>query len=253
MKIAFAGLDIPVEICRRGVTILQVKNEALFARICHSLLSFKGDEAVEPYSIWDDEGCEMKAASALLVIANPFELPWRHRSLMGSLHGRLEQELLVDEEMRLRIQELGLALASSVHELGFQLNANYGFSVEWNLSSYLKAFSYEVEVPETASLLDNILSFIDLGADMAIDKAFVFINLRTFLTKNDMIALQERLFFHGMSALLLEGNPIVPHMDAVRKYVIDQDFVEFVFEGQAACSSPSQGRFCSNGFGAVTF
>lgn len=253
MKIIFSGLDIPVEICERGMTILQVKNETLFARICQSLLSLKGDMAIEPYSIWDDEGCEIKATRALLVIANPFELPWRHKDLMGCLPGRLEQELLVDEEMRLRIQELGLALASTVHELGFQFNSNYRFGVEWNLSSYLKAFSYEVEVSDTAPLLDNLLSFIDLGADMGIDKVFVFINLRMFLTKNDMNALQQRLFFHEMSALLLEGNLIDLQIDHVRKYMVDREFVEFTFDGQSVYPSSSQGRFCSNGFGAVTF
>lgn len=252
MRIAFSGLDGPVDIADRGVTVLQIESEPLFARVCDSVVSLQGEKAIEPYSVWDENGVEVSPAGAFVVVSNPLDLPWKHKSLMGSLCSKLEKELLIDEDLRQEMHELGVALESSVHKLGFQMNANYGFRVEWNLSSYLKAFSFEVEVFESASLLEKLISFIDLGADMSIDKVIVFMNLKTFLAQNELIRLNERLFFHGIRALLLEGSSSACSEGYERKYLVDRDFVEYVFEGRSGRPSSSQGRICSNGFGAVT-
>lgn len=252
MRIAFSGLDKPVDVADRGITILQIESESLFARVCDSLISLKGDKAIESYTVWNEDGEEMSPSGAFIVVANPFDLPWKHKGFMGGLYSKLEKELLIDEGLRQELHELGAELESSAYKLGFQLNANYRFGVEWNLSSYLKAFSFEVDILEDASLLDKLISFIDLGADMSIDKVIIFINLKTFLTENELTELQDRLFFHGIRALLVERYSSSWDEECVRKYLVDRDFVEYVFKGRSDCPSSSQGRICSNGFGAVT-
>lgn len=253
MKISFNGMDAPIEIHERGMTILRVLNESLFARICESIVSMKGEEAKESYSIWDDDGREANAPSALFVIVNPFDLPWKHRGMTDRLYAILEEEMRFDEDLRHDMQEAHQSLESLVHRLGYQLNCDYGFGVEWSLEKYLKAFSYEANVADANSLLDNIISFVDFGADIGIDKVFVFVNLKTFLTKQELSKLNDRLFFHGMRALLLE-NLVFAHDERFeQEYVIDQDFVEHVFKEESERPSSSQGGFCPNGFGAVTF
>lgn len=253
MKIAFSGFENPVELKEKGITVLRIRNEALFARVCESLVSLEGGNASEPYSIWDECGNELAPMNVLMVIPDPFNLPWRHKNLQGALYSRFENELLLDEELRGEIQQLGLALESFIQRIGFQFNANYEFGVEWNMSSYLKAFSYGVQISDSATLLDNLIGFIDLGADMGIDKVFVFINLGTFLTKNEIAELQERLFFHGFQALLLEQQKGSSFEVQEKEYVVDRHFVEYILADKSGRPPSSQGRICSNGFGAVTF
>lgn len=253
MRIVFDGLDHPVDVAGRGITVLQIKSKRLFARICESMITLQGTNAVESFSVWDNDGCEVRPASALFVIASPFELPWKHKDFMGSMYTKFEKELLVDEELRGELQNLHLMYESSISKLGFQLNADYKFGIEWSMNSYLKAFSYEVDISDTATLLEKIISFVDLGADMNFDKALVFINLKTFLSENDLMKLQEHLVFLGLSVLLLE-NYDAPYLESCeKKYLVDQDFIEYVFDEKTECPSSSQGRICSNGFGAVAF
>lgn len=253
MRISFAGMDAPVEIRERGVTILRVLNQHLYARLCESLVSQKGEAAVEPYSVWDEDGHEINPASALLVVANPFDLPWKHRSMVGELYSSLEAGLLEDEDMRRELQEFRVALESSVHKLGFQLNADYGFAVEWSLGSYLKAFSYEVDLSGASTLLEKLICFVDFAADVTVGKVLVFVNLGTFLMENDLLGLNDRLFFHGISALLLENRTFKLDESIALEYVVDQDFVEYALTGKSEYPSSSQGGFRPNGFGAVAF
>lgn len=51
MRITFSGLDRPIDVVERGITMLQIENESLFARVCDSLISLKGDKAIESYTI----------------------------------------------------------------------------------------------------------------------------------------------------------------------------------------------------------
>lgn len=251
MKISFTGLENQIVLAEKGITVLQIKNEALYSRVCGSLITLQGENALEPYSLWENDR-EVSSSRAFIVVPNPFELPWKHKCLMGALYPTLEKELLIDRDLQQEMSELGSLLESSIHKLGFQMNANYRFGLEWNFSSYLKAFSFEVEVFEDASLLEKLIGFIDFCADMAADKVIVFINLRTFLTETELIEFQNRLFFHGISVLLLENTSSLCSESYVRKYLIDQDFVEHIIEGKSDCLSSVQGRICSNGFGAVT-
>ncbi len=251
MKISFAGLENQITLADKGITVLQIKNEALYARICASLITMQGEKALEPYSLWENDR-EVSPSKSFIVVSNPLELPWKHKCLMGALYSTLEKELLIDRDLQQEMNELGSLLESTTHKLGFQMNANYRFGLEWNLSSYLKAFSFEVEVFEDASLLEKLIGFIDFCADMSADRVIVFVNLRTFLTETELIEFQNRLFFHGISVLLLENASSLCRESYVRKYLIDQDFVESLTEGKSDCPSSMQGRICSNGFGAVT-
>lgn len=253
MRISFSGLDTPIEVCQRGATVLRMMNERLFARVCESLISLDGEGAIEPYSIWDDNGCEMNPAKTLMIIANPFDLPWRHRSMVGCLYTAFEEEMGSDEHARRETQEIRIALESLIRRLGFQLNGDYRFGVEWSLESYLKAFSFEVDISDSTSLLENLVSFIDFGADIRINKVLVFVNLKTFLTESELLKFNERLFFHGMAALLLENQASRFSGKIAREYLVDRDFIEYIFEKGSEFPSSSQGGFCSNGFGAVTF
>lgn len=253
MRISFYGMDAPVEVCQKGMTVLRVLNESLFARICESLISGKGEEAREPYSIWGCDGAEVSPSNALLVVANPFDLPWKQRTAVGRLYSILGEELRADEDLGREMQDVLLELESSIRKLGFQLNGDYRFGVEWSLESHLRAFSYEVDIPDSASLLDNLISFVDFGADIKTDKVIVFVNLKTFLTKNELLELNDRFFFHGMGALLLENHESVLHEGIEQEYVVDRDFVEYVVKSESECLSFSQEGFCSNGFGAVAF
>lgn len=253
MKLSFAGLDHSIAFNAKHVVVVQISSKALFARICQSLLSGKGESAVEPYSIWDDEGQEVTSSKAFIPIINPFDLPWKHKSLMGMIPKQIEGILLQDENQRTELQALGSELESAIARIGFQLNADYAFKIEWMLGNHLKAFGFDIDVPEGASLLDNLIQLIDLAADANINETLLFVNLKTFLLKTELIELYSRLNFREIKAILLENQEAEASGEFEQKVVIDRDFIEYQVVGRLEDPSLSQGRICSNGFGAVTF
>lgn len=253
MKLCFAGIETPIVICSQSVAVLQIENRALFSRICQSLLSYEGEDAIEPYAMWEEDGKPIAPKGAYMLIPTPLELPWKHKLLLGGLHLRLEEMMSEDYCVRDELERAGLKLSELVTQLGFQLNADYAFALEWNMRNYLKAFDFRVDIEEDARLFENLMQFFDHAADMRIDIALVFVGLKSFLQDEELAMLYERAFFLGIKLLLLENAGSEFALEGEEKVIIDQDFLECKAPARSERSSSTQGRICSNGFGAVTF
>lgn len=70
------------------------------------------------------------------------------------------------------------------------------------------------------------MSFLSLALDMGDKRALVFVNLKTYLSKNDFATFAEQVFYQNAQVLLLENKPDGEAHEHERKRVIDLDFLE---------------------------
>lgn len=225
MRLVFGGLETPIEVGFGRVSTLQVESEALFARIARSLACVDPLSALEPYSLWED-GVEVSPSSSLLFVSDPLSLPWDDRSLMGEVLRRIEREFLEDEDFRREIEGLDAELSSKLLRMGFGMNSDYGFGLEWSLSRYLRFRGFEVGMRGDESLLENLLRFLSLALDAGCERVIVFVNLKTFLTKNDLKELFEFVFRSNLRILLLENKQDDSMYEHELKTSIDLHFLE---------------------------
>ncbi len=226
MKISFEGFERAIEMAPATPTVLEIENKTLFTRICQSLISGAGEDAREPYSVWDDQGKSLSPSTALLVVSDPLSLPWDSRALNKKTldyFGRLANE---DEDARREIDELANKLMGLLACLAHRTNGSYQFALEWSVERQLRAFGFAPDRFETLPYLDSLSSFLDFVADMAPDRGLVFVNLKRFLKRSDLEAAYERVFFHRLHALLLESVHEEVASPRERKIRIDQLFLE---------------------------
>lgn len=225
MRVVFSGLDNPMELEAGECSTLEVQSSTLFARLARSMLSGEGRYAEEPYSIWDGDA-ELKPKDALLVIDNPLQLPWDERGLMGTIIKRMEREYLEDEDLRKAVEDYQRSINSALMALGLGMNADLGFSQEWDFKRYLKFAGFGVSYQEGKSFLDNLLNFLSLALDAGEKRTFVFVNLKTFLSENDFMLFLDQVFFQKTSVLLLENKRDEHYYEHERKRMVDLHFIE---------------------------
>ena len=85
MKLCFTGLERQIEIVSGKATTLEIHERTLFERICRSLVSLKGEEAVEPYCVVGDSGKLASPRNCLFVVDSPLSLPWTDKVFAGAL------------------------------------------------------------------------------------------------------------------------------------------------------------------------
>ena len=226
MRIVFDGLEKVIEIQAGCPVVLQVENQALFSRLIQSVSSQEGRYAVEPYSVWSGES-EIASKAATLLISDVFELPWSDRSLLGEVLKRIEKNLIDDEEARLDLGKAERLLASRLMSLSAGLSADYTFGIEWDLGRSLKMLGFGVDAMPGYKLIDNLITFLSLALDSKCQKILVFVNLKTFLTKNELKFFYEHVFYTKNTVLLFENKQDSSEYQYERKYTVDQDFLEY--------------------------
>lgn len=226
MRLVFDGLEKIIEIQAGRPVVLQVENQALFSRLIQSISSQEGRYAVEPYSVWSGES-EIASKVATLLISDVFELPWSDRSLLGEVLKRIEKDLIDDEEARLDLEKAERLLASRLMSLSAGLSADYAFGIEWDLGRSLKMLGFGVDVMPGYKLIDNLITFLSLALDSKCQKTLVFVNLKTFLTKNELKLFYGHVFYTGIHVVLLENKQDSNSYQYERKYTVDQDFLEY--------------------------
>lgn len=225
MRLVFSGLENPLKLTAGETSVLQVENSALFARIVSSLQTGLGHQAMEPYSLWEDDG-EVKPGNALMVVPDALNLPWDDRAFMTTITKRVEREFLEDEDLRMQVEEAERAIKMRLSRLNLGFNADLGFGLEWDLKRYLKFLGFGAAPQEDRSFLDNLLNILSFALDADCRKTIVFVNLKTFLTENELQMLYDHVFFLKLSLLLLENKIDTMSYRHENKLAVDLQFLE---------------------------
>ncbi len=224
MILHFPNFETDILCDAEKVSILQIADRVLFANIVQSLISKEGSEAKEPYLILEDNR-ELKCCDHLLVLLNPFSLPWRERNMITVLHNRISDLVSEDEQVKEVFEQAGQKVLREFGALAFQLQGSYDFSLEWDSRKFLKAFDYSVQC-NSDSLLDNLISFLEVASDLFPEKLIVLVNIKLFLNSSELIQLYEEAISLKIRLLLLETVKDSRVLIAERKMVIDQHFLE---------------------------
>lgn len=225
MNIVFSGLEHVITLEPGKVSVLEVHNGTLFSRFALSLLADCVLDAMEPYSLWEDD-TELKSKDALFVISDPLNLPWDHRLLLGEITKKLERDYIEDEDLRLAISQAQEEINSRLLSLGMAFHSDYRFAAEWDFKKYLKTMGFQVDWRVDEPLVDRLISFLSLVLDAGCKKAIVFVNLKTFLSEKDLITLYEHIFYCKLPVLLLENKPDELKYKYEQKIVVDLQFLE---------------------------
>lgn len=226
MRITISGFESSICLVAGIPHVLEIENKTLFTRVCRSLVSGDGPEALEAYSIWDDDGGEVSSRDAFLLVSNPLCLPWDEKRLGGRLYEAIEALMYEDEESRVEIEETAQILSTAVARLTHRVGAEYEFGIEWGLKQFLKSRAFKVDRYEVSSYLDSLISFLDFCSDMRLHQPILFVNLKTFLGENDLNEVYRRVFFHGFKILLLESFHDEASYGNEQKTRVDLHFLE---------------------------
>lgn len=251
MRIVFSTVPVSVELSDKKVSVLEVVNNHLFAEICNSLLT-KDEELREiPFSLWNEDK-EIKPEQNILYVDSPLSLPWDDKKLNNKFFEYVSKEINLDEQRRLRIVDAVSVINDEIFQVSSGFKASYELQTEWDMAKYLKMSHFSAE-KAGRSFFDNQIEFLNFISDVSFGGAIVFINLKNFFTQEQYTEWSSHVIFLGIQALLIETETSIRDNDNENKQVIDLLDCSDIISDSVRMDVSLQGRFCDNGFGAVTF
>lgn len=231
--------------------MLEVINNHLFALICSSLLE-KDDELRElSFSLWN-ENKEIKPEQNILYVDSLLSLPWDDKKLNNKFLESVSKEINLDEKRRSRIVDAVSVINKEIFQVSSGFNASYELQTEWDMSKYLKMSHFSAE-KAGRSFFDNQIEFLNFISDVSFGGAVVFVNLKKFFTQEQYVEWSNQVIFLGIQTLLIETETSIQDNINENKQAINLLDCSDVILDSVGMDVSLQGRFCDNGFGAVTF
>lgn len=226
MILKFLRFESELHLSTGQVSTLQVEDRALFARMVTALLSEKGEEAVEPYGLWNDDGKKCSARNALLVLDALPSVPLTDRKLLTKLYAHIASAIGSDVTLADTITSAMLGLEDLLVGQNSELWGTYEFALTWDVPQLLKAFTLQPYTEEGQPLVEQLVSFFGLCADIELSKPLVLVNAKSFFAENALDLLAEQSFFYGIPLLMLESWQDATQYSWERKTCVDQWFLE---------------------------
>ncbi len=221
MKMVHKDMDMQLELDSLNGTELIIESEKLFYQyICELRDGENGDDC--NFIISDDD----KVASlnkSVQVILEPLSLDVNQRSFINKLYTKLCKESY-NENNYMNTQNITSQIKEYIANLDFDDDIMLDVEDEIDVNALFKAVGVKIYT-FSDSLLENIVNYVKISNLLLGATIFVFVNLRTYLSMDELKKLMYELSYHSVYILLIEGTErdCIPDM---KRYIIDKDYCE---------------------------
>lgn len=197
------NIDLGYQLVFQDGKVLEwiIESPALFQRYAYDLL--QQSKAEEGKFVLSDKDKEMSISKSMEIVLNPFDIDMNDKRILRKIYGDLS-ELAYDSESFILTQELLQKLQGYFYELEQKSGYPLEIDNEIDISAIFKAINVKVET-ESENLLEKLCEYIKIIAEVLRKKIFVFINLRSYLTDEQMEQLIEMANYNEINVLPIEN------------------------------------------------
>ena len=218
MKLVYTELEQQLVFQENKVNVLVIERKELFRRMIQELdKQISGEDGG---LVLSDNNKTMRIDKEICLILNPFALDINSRKALTGLYNELGK-LGLNEENYLKTCSLKGQIAEYIYDLLNQVDYALKFKDDFNLQSLFKALEVEFEAGE-GNFLEGLVYFLDVCSKFQKIKILTFVNLKTYLTSEELHEFYKEAFYRKIQLLLLENN-IVDELAEEAVSIVDAD------------------------------
>lgn len=218
MKLVYTELEQQLIFQENRVNVLVIEHKELFRRMIQELA--KQIDGVEGRFVLSDNDKILKIDKDVCLVVNPFALEINSRKALTGLYNELGK-LGMNEENYLNTCRVKGQIAEYIYGLLNQVDYALKFQDDFNLQSLFKALEVEFESGEE-NFLEGLVYFMDVCSKFQKVKIFAFVNLKTYLTNDELKKIYKEAFYRKIQLLLLE-NSVEQELAEEAVCIVDDD------------------------------
>ena len=220
MKLWLEGLQQPLLTDGEGVTTLVIENQAFMMRVLSDIYAQTQGET---------GSAVLSSNGKIIDINNGLDLLTDFVAFDGNRKGLLTKILHVlektanDEVYFQRTHKLLADLECYLNDLAMEQEVDLAYE-KLSLNNLLKSVGVRVIIDYT-KLVERLFAYMDLVRRFEGEKLFLLVNLRSFVSNEDMELFMQTVVAHGLQVLLVD-NQAYPLLPLERRRIIDTDLCE---------------------------
>ena len=222
LKINYFDNNIKIE--NDYVQVIEIENKKTFYRLVSDLYKIKNDEKLDEVFFYDDNNQEINMYNKVDLYVNFFDIDLNSKKNLNALNKNIINSLTdnVKEEILNNFKKLAKSFTKILSDIDLPLSLNDNITVE-DIIKLLK-----ISINKTDDLLSNLLLIIDLEKVLKINEILFFINLKQYLSQEELIEFYKYAIYNEIKIVLVDSQSYGIKLDYEKKLIIDVNLDEFV-------------------------
>lgn len=205
------------------ITAIEIENRNYFYRFVRDLYSIYNLDYVDDILFFENEQ-EKNMNGKIKIFINFFDFQFDSKKYVGDIAKYVNEN--IEEKDKANLVNLYKKIINSykriLNSIDLPLNIEEDMTVE-NLTKFVK-----VSINANNELLDNLLLLIDLDKVLNTKNILFFVNLKQYLSRNELIELYKYARYNEVKIVLVDSQSYGGTIEYEKKLIIDENLDEFV-------------------------
>jgi len=221
MKLVYPGIETHIILEQGKPTFLILENAKLFREVVQDI--FNQVNGIEGKAVLSDEDEIIPLNKQIDLILDLFSLNCNSHKMLSKLQGELAQ-VAVGEELYKDTSDILSKLQMYAGTLADNAKYPLKFNEEMGIVELVKLLNFKFDLQDE-SILEKIVSYMVVSKEYLKIDTFIFINLQSVITSEELKELFKQIAYEKITILLIESFSRDKIMDENR-IVIDNDLCE---------------------------
>lgn len=222
MKLVHPNLENQIVFEENIINVITIEHKPSFSSLIQELKQqCLGNEG---NFVLSDKNKKLDMAKLCVLIIDPFSLDINDKSIVNKMFSRLKT-LAVNEEHYLETNKLKNALYLYLSSLLFDCDMPLVYQDDFDFSVLFRMMSMQFEV-SGKTVVDTLLDYMAITAELLGFRFFFFVNIKQFLSYEELEQLYTFVCYTKINVLLLEGSFTENTHKCEKHYIIDNDLCE---------------------------
>lgn len=224
MNLKFNYFDNILSVKEDKITSLEIENKGCFYRTITNLIKISNGDIIEEIYFFDNNKEEINISNKILIISDYFNFQIILKKYSNHL-----QKLIIDntnDETLNTLTVIYKKLIEKIKKIFGNIDFEITFNDEFNLEQLIKFLKPTIK--EKQDLINNLYLIVDLEKCFKLNKIIVFVNLKQYLTKEELNEFYKYCIYNKITILLIENESHQTTLNNEQKLILDDDLDEFM-------------------------
>ena len=226
MKINISYLENEIEIIPDYVFAIEIENKKYFYRLTHELYNIYQGMISNEITLYDDNHQEITGTNKIKIFINFFDFQLDSKKYINDISKYIENNISEENKMKLinEYKKITSLYKKALNEIDLPLCINPDFDIE----NLIKILKIKLEIKN--EILDNLLLLIDLENALNRKNILFFINLKQYLTNDELLELYKYSIYCQIPIVLIDSQTYGTSLKYEKKLIIDSELDEFMLQ-----------------------
>ena len=224
MKLEIKYLDNDIDIKENEVYALEVENKNYFYRIVRDLHNISNNNIVDDIYLSDDNNNEINYFNKFKIFIDFFDFNFDYKKITNDIIKYLNKNISIEVKDSI-LNQYNKIIKLYKKELN-NIDIPLMIETETDSDNITKSLKISIEVKQ--NLIENLLLLIDIENILETKDILIFVNLKQYLTKNELEELYKYSIYNGVSILLIDSQCYGGTLNNEKKLIIDENLDEFM-------------------------